>query len=97
MVKIAAIRSAFRRPSQSAVSVHESAPKRPPVWKRPLIAPSRFAAFGLVSSAKYVMKEGWPRVVAIMLAQYPYVRLPSATKSTICKDVTCEAENSLVV
>lgn len=50
--KVAPSRMALRRPSQSAVLVHDSAPRSPPAWKSPLMAPSRSAALRRVSRAK---------------------------------------------
>lgn len=51
-VMIELMNSAQRRPNRSAVQMQESVPKRPPVWKRPLMAPMRSLALERVSRAK---------------------------------------------
>lgn len=60
---------AQRLPNLSAVQMQDKVPNRPPVWKRPLIAPMSALALGRVSRAKYAKKVGWPSVVAMMDAQ----------------------------
>ena len=81
---MALMKRAIRRPSLSACGMHESAPKRPPTWKRPFMVPIMSGVLGLVSRPKYALNVGWPSVVAMMELLYPYERLPNVTKRIIC-------------
>ena len=47
------------------------------------MVPISAAALGAVSRPMYLMKDGWPRVVAIMLPAYPYAVEPQETAMMI--------------